>query len=80
MGWDGKRLTDLVNPGFFSPESTQTVDEPNFVKIKLILVALADPSKTDTYKIKTWLTIASIFTIIHDEDLPVCEQCHASLL
>lgn len=53
MGWGGKRLTDLVNPGFFfPPESTQTVDEPNFVKIKLSLVALADPSKTDTYKIK----------------------------
>lgn len=52
MGCGGKRLTDLVNPVFFFPKSTQTVDEPSFVKIELSLVALADPSKTDTYKIK----------------------------
>lgn len=51
--WDGVIRGLLIHePSFFFPESSQTADEPNFVKIKLSLVALTDLSKTDTYNIK----------------------------
>lgn len=51
--WDGVVRGLLIRePSFFPPKSSQTADEPNFVKIKLSLVALADLSKTDTYNIK----------------------------